>query len=161
MCIKISGIFFLSAVLFFSCHKKQINQSNTISAAVTNEKTDKKPTSIQPVIKNARVSAEADMANTGAMYNVDSMRVNNDTLSVFVNYSGGCKEHSFDLYSNGMFAKSLPPQLSLCLKHTSNEDACRKLIIQELKFNVNNLKYPGKNTVVLKLGNKKVLYATQ
>lgn len=161
MYIKLSGIFFLASVLFFSCHKKQINQSNASSAAATNEKTDKKPASVQPEIKSAQVSAEADMVNTGAMYNVDSMRVNNDTLSVFVNYSGGCKEHSFDLYSNGMFAKSMPPQLSLCLKHTSNEDGCRKLIIQELKFNINNLKYPGKNTVVLKLGNKKVLYATK
>lgn len=160
MYIKFTGVFFLSAVLFFSCHKKQISQTNTSSAVVSTEKSETKATAAQPEVKNAIVNAETDMTNTGSMYNVDSIKVTNDTLSVFVNYSGGCKEHSFELYSNGMYAKSLPPQLSLCLRHTGNGDACRKLIMQELKFNINNLKYPGKNTVVLKLGDKKATYAT-
>lgn len=145
--------FIISALLFYSCHKKQITQA-------TNEKTGVNQAEI-PEIKNAVVNAEADMTNTGAMYTVDSMKIDNDVLSVFVNYSGGCKDHSFDLYSNGMYAKSLPPQLSLCLKHTNNGDACRKLIMKELKFNVSNLKYAGKNTVILKLGDKRVTYATK
>ncbi len=150
--------FIISALLFYSCHKKQITQ--TTKASVSNEKTGVNQAEI-PEIKNAVVNAEVDMTNTGAMYTVDSIKIDNDVLSVFVNYSGGCKEHSFDLYSNGMYAKSLPPQLSLCLKHTNNGDACRKLIMKELKFNISNLKYAGKNTVILKLGDKRVTYATK
>ena len=150
--------FIISVLLFYSCHKKQITQ--TTKASVSNEKTGVNQAEI-PEIKNAVVNAEVDMTNTGAMYTVDSIKIDNDVLSVFVNYSGGCKEHSFDLYSNGMYAKSLPPQLSLCLKHTNNGDACRKLIMKELKFNISNLKYAGKNTVILKLGDKRVTYATK
>ncbi len=157
----ILGVLFISATLFSSCHKKQINQTTSSPASVAVEPTKPPQEAALPEIKNAIVDAETDMANTGAMYTVDSIKINNDTLSVFVNYSGGCKEHSFDLYSNGMYAKSLPPQLSLCLKHTNNGDACRKLVMKELKFTINNLKYPGKNTVVLKLGDKKATYSTK
>lgn len=150
--------FIISALLFYGCHKKQITQTTNTSSP--SEKNGVNQTAI-PEIKNAIVNTEIDMTNTGGMYTVDSMKIDNDVLSVFVNYSGGCKEHSFDLYSNGMYAKSLPPQLSLCLKHTNNGDACRKLIIKELKFNISNLKYAGKNTVILKLGDKRVTYATK
>jgi hypothetical protein len=153
--INILSMLFLSSVLFIGCHKKPLNKTADRSATV--EKTENKQAA-SPEVKSAIVDAGTDMAASGAMYNVDSMTINNDTLSIFVNYSGGCKEHTFDLYSNGMYAKSLPPQLSLCLKHTNNGDACRKLIMKELKFNVSNLKYAGKKTVVLKLGENKVTY---
>lgn len=154
-------VFLLSSAVFIACHKKQINQTASTTTASTAASENKEPkASLLPEIKNAIVNPETDMANTGALYTVDSMKVTEDTLSVFVNYSGGCKVHSFDLYSNGMYAKSLPPQLSLCLKHTDNGDACRMLIMEELKFNVNNLKYAGKSSVVLKLGDKRATYAT-
>ena len=155
------GVLFLSAAIFFSCHKKQINKTDSASASVVATQEEKQETPPANEVKNAIVDTETDMANTGSIYRVDSMKINNDTLSVFVNYSGGCKEHSFDLYSNGMYAKSLPPQLSLCLRHTNNGDACRKLIMKELKFTINNLKYQGKNTVILKLGDKKATYVSK
>lgn len=146
---------FLSMLLFVGCHKKDINKTSSSSTV-----SDSKKQIALPEIKNAIVDTELDISNMGAMYSVDSLRINKDTLSVFVNYSGGCKEHVFDLYSNGNYAKSLPPQLSLFLKHNSNDDACRELIMKELKFNVSNLKYPGKNTVILKLGSNKITYTS-
>ncbi len=109
-------------------------------------------------MKNVTVDAQADMSTTGAAYNVDSISVEGDVLSVFVNYSGGCKEHSFELLSNGMYAKSLPPQISVCLKHTNNEDNCRKLVMQELKFNIAALHYKGNGATIVKLGDKKVTF---
>jgi hypothetical protein len=87
--------------------------------------------------------------------------VNENILSVYVNYSGGCKPHVFDLVSNGMYSKSLPPQISVCLKHANNGDACRKLIMRELKFDISKLKYAGNKTVVVKLGDKEVNYTSQ
>lgn len=139
----------VSSLLFGACHKK----ASTNSSAVGAKKEEKKEQ-----IKNAIVTPEIDLTNTGNAYVIDSLALSGDILSIFVNYSGGCKEHSFDLYSNGMFAKSLPPQLSLCLKHTGNDDACRELIMKELKFNVSTLRYSGKNTVVLKFKDKRVTY---
>jgi hypothetical protein len=139
----------LSVVFLGACHKKEMSKTgrSTSTSAQENKNT-------LPKIKDATIDAGIDVMNTGAAYHIDSTQVNGDILSVFVNYSGGCQEHSFELYSNGMYAKSLPPQLLLCLRHDNKEDACRELINQELKFNIIKLKYPGKNTVILKLGDK-------
>jgi len=145
-----TAIVFLSITLFWACHKKEMSktvpQKITASAAANVNSTSP--------IKDPIIDASIDITNTGAAYNIDSMKISGDILSVFVTYSGGCKEHSFELYSNGMYAKSLPPQLSLCLRHSSNDDACRELINQELKYTISKLKYPGNNTVILKLGAK-------
>jgi len=149
-------IILLSTTLFLACHKKEMAK-NTVAAESKQE--NKNST---PVIKEAIIDSEVDLVNTGAAYNIDSIKIDDDVLSIFVNYSGGCKEHSFELYSNGMYAKSLPPQLPLSLKHTNNDDSCRELVTQELKFNINKLKYPGKNTVILKVGEKqRVSYITK
>lgn len=142
----------LCSVLIFSCHQKPAAASAGNTAAVSSG-TPKQ--AVQPV-KAAMVDPSADMTDTGAPYTVDSISINGDILSVFVNYSGGCKEHSFELLSNGMYAKSLPPQISVCLKHTGNGDNCRELVMTELKFDVTALKYKGGNATVIKLGDKKV-----
>ncbi len=138
--------------LISACHKKAmkqlINKNNTTVATISD----------LSEIKNIIIDPKINMMDTGASYNIDSMKVNADILSVFVNYSGGCKTHSFDLYSNGAYAKSLPPQASLSLKHVSNGDACRQLIVQELKFNISKLKYSGQNTVIVELGNTQPVY---
>jgi hypothetical protein len=146
-------ISFISITVLVACHKKNISNSTSES------KTEKQTVKIE--IKNAIVDPQVDLASKGAAYTIDSISIAGDILSVFVNYSGGCKEHSFDLYSNKMYGKSLPPQLSLCLKHAGADDACRELIMKELKFNVSNLKYPGKTTLILKIGDKRATYTYQ
>ena len=105
-------------------------------------------------IKNLIVDPNVNMQVTGSEYVIDSVKVNNDILSLFVNYSGGCKTHTFELYSNAAYAKSLPPQVWVVLKHTSNDDACRQLISEELKFNIHQLQHKGQNTVTINIGNK-------
>ncbi len=145
---------FISVTLLVACHKKNISQSTSDTS-----KTVKQQAKIE--IKNAIVDPQVDMANKGAAYTIDSISIAGDILSVFINYTGGCKEHSFDLYSNKMYGKSLPPQLSLCLRHSDEGDACRELIMKELKFNVSNLKYPGKTTLILKIGDKRATYIYQ
>ncbi len=107
---------------------------------------------------NIIVDPKVDMTLTGAPYGVDSLSVNGDILSIFVNYGGGCKEHDFELYSSGMYAKSLPMQVGVCLKHKNNGDACRKLIFRELKFNIAKLKVAGNKSLIVKLDNRQVNY---
>jgi hypothetical protein len=147
---KITLFILLSFLLFEACHKKDMSKNGKNQSA----KSGSADKNITAIIKNAIIDPETDLMDKGAAYNIDSLKINGDILSLFINYSGSCKEHSFELYSKGMFAKSLPPQLSLCLRHNSNDDACRELINKELKFNIINLRYPGKNTVILKIGEK-------
>lgn len=141
----------LSTTLFLACHKKNMAGSKTTTAIST---VSDNPSS---EVKNVIVDQNLDIATIGgALTNVDSLAITGDVLSIFVNYSGGCTEHSFDLYSNGMYAKSLPPKLTLFIKHTDKDDACRTLITQELKFNVSAIKYTG--PLSLKVANKFIKY---
>ncbi len=151
-------VIILTVTLFVACHKSGITKTSGTSNAVSESKNT---TPVKDVIKDAIIDPETDMTNIGTAYTIDSAKINADILSVFVSYAGCCKENSFELYSNGMYAKSLPPQLSLCLRHTMKGEPCRTLVTRELKFNVLKLKYPGKNTVILKLGDKRVTYATK
>lgn len=139
-------------VLISACHRKTRNQcTHKTNTIVANKDASSE-------IKNIVIDPNTNMIDTGTAYTIDSAKVNNDILSLFVNYSGGCKTHLFELYSNGAYGKSLPPQVSVCLKHVGNEDGCRQLISQELKFNISKLKYKGQNTVIIHIGNKHPIY---
>lgn len=132
-------LFFVTA--FIACHKKT------------------HPSKSNMVIQMVIVDSSIEKGKTGDPYVIDSVKINDDILTVFINYSGGCKEHSFELYSNGAYAKSLPPQTSVYMVHKGNGDACRELIHQTLQFDLSAIKYSGQNTVIVHVGeNHKVRY---
>jgi hypothetical protein len=57
---------------------------------------------------------------------IDSMSVAGDTLSLTVEYGGGCKNHYFFLFmSPATFAESFPVQANLWLRHFGNADSCK------------------------------------
>lgn len=143
----IAASFIVISMFSVACHKKATKQ--------TDETTPKEEAKTAQEVK---VDPAADMAATGSAYKLDSISLKGDVLSVYVNYSGGCKDHSFELVSNGMYAKSLPPQLSLCLKHTGNDDMCKKLVMQELKFDISKVRYKTGSSVTIKVGEQSVAY---
>lgn len=63
-----------------------------------------------------------------------------DVLHIITRYGGGCKEHDFELYWNGLFMESNPVQVNLQLSHHSNNDMCRALITENLYFDLALLK---------------------
>lgn len=88
-----------------------------------------------------------------ARFTVDKMEMDGSKLHLSVSYSGGCEEHIFNLYTNGSYAKSYPPQLTLFLEHIDNNDRCRAMITKELVFDVTGIEYPGTNELMLRLNN--------
>ncbi len=152
------GLLIISILIYGCCHKK----ATKVAGA---EKSKKPVVSINNPVKPARpeggeviADVNADMTATGDMYQIDSLHIKADTLFILVNYSGGCKEHSFELISNMRYAKSKPPKISVSLKHTGNDDSCRELISRELKFNIKKLQYKGSSPVIIKLGEKQITY---
>ncbi len=147
----------ISVVLFSACHHKELSKTPDATNTTTTPTPlpEAKPDSD---IKDVQVLPNVDMQDVGAACKVDSISVSGDVLSVFVNYSGGCKAHSWELLSNGMFAKSLPPKVTVCLKHTNNGDMCRELKMQEVKFNISKLKYLASQTVVVELRESSARY---
>ncbi len=66
--------------------------------------------------------------------------IRDDTLTLRINYSGGCEEHDFELYmSPSVFAESNPVQADLYLRHDANGDACRAYIQQDLIFDLRSV----------------------
>jgi hypothetical protein len=68
--------------------------------------------------------------------NIISASLENDVLSLNVQFSGGCKDHFFKLIISEGIEESNPPQTTFFLSHDSNGDTCEALISEELRFNL-------------------------
>jgi len=65
------------------------------------------------------------------------------TLTLKVSYNGGCEVHSFEMIGSKMIQKSFPPIRGIKLIHNANNDQCRELIEQDLRFNISDFGYKG------------------
>lgn len=84
-------------------------------------------------------------------FRVLEMSNENDILTVIVQYGGGCKEHDFNAYFSGGWAKSLPPQAALYFEHLNpDNDPCRSIVRDTLYFNLTPVRYSSTNEVVVK-----------
>jgi hypothetical protein len=85
-------------------------------------------------------------------YEIDSIWMGReDTIHIKVQYGGGCEEHEFKLMTNGDYAKSMPPQMTLHLEHENNNDRCRALIMEELKFDLTPIRNPSTDKLLIRI----------
>lgn len=84
-------------------------------------------------------------------FSFGSVLVQGDSLLIAVQYSGGCKEHEWNLYTTGTYSKTYPPKLELHLHHNSNEDYCKAMIRETLIFDLKKIRYEGSKAVELQL----------
>lgn len=66
----------------------------------------------------------------------DAVVIDGDIAWVTVSYSGGCAQHDFRLEWNGMYATSLPVQVSPTLLHNPNGDLCEAWITETVRFDL-------------------------
>jgi hypothetical protein len=67
---------------------------------------------------------------------IRSSSVNENILTLKVQYSGGCQEHDFTLYGYSLFLKSNPPQAEVYLSHNGNGDMCEAFPQKEIHFDL-------------------------
>lgn len=111
-------------------------------------------------VRPVRIDAAFRPGNSDP-FDLSEAVVRGDTLFLTVGYGGGCKEHVFDLVTNKMFLKSMPPQLVLTLEHESNDDMCRAYLTETLRFDLTGIRYAGSSSVRLRIngeGGKEVMY---
>lgn len=101
------------------------------------------------IIKNVLIS-EAIPANRNE-FTIEGAIIQSDSIFISIAYSGGCEEHTFELHSNGMMAKSMPPQISLTLLHLGQPDKCRNLIRTIEAFSLLNLAELYQNKMLLRI----------
>lgn len=95
-----------------------------------------------PVVIDSSFSVD----NKNMRMNILNIQLNKDVLTMEINYSGGCQEHNFNLYSNGKIENNT---MQLFLVDLQNEDFCKMLLTDTLKFNLSNLKTISKNKLNL------------
>ncbi|MBE9210586.1 hypothetical protein IQ244_29610 [Nostoc sp. LEGE 06077] len=78
-------------------------------------------------------------ARKGDSFSLSNSRIVGKQLKIDVSYSGGCKQHDFNLYWNGAYQESFPPQVRMRLVHDAKKDTCEKLIKETLVFDIQNL----------------------
>ena len=70
-------------------------------------------------------------------FSLNGIEIVEDTITLNISYSGGCKNHSFSLYmSPAAFLESYPVQANLYLRHNGNSDACEAAINETISFNL-------------------------
>jgi hypothetical protein len=73
----------------------------------------------------------------GSQYAIESVKRVNNTLKINVNYSGGCKEHNFDIVWDGVVNLAYPGKVNLIVKHNSNGDSCKGLVHDVIEVDLN------------------------
>ena len=105
------------------CQKKIVEQNNMNN---------------QEVLLIGKVDMLSDSSD---VIKIEDAKIVGNKLEIKVSYGGGCENHSFELIGSPNISKSLPPIRSIQLIHRANKDACKALIIKELKFDISAFTY--------------------
>lgn len=124
---SISLIFIISVLLSCGAEKPAVTGDTSDSTAKPGE------------MKITAIIGEK--SKTSDPFTISSVSVDGNTMTIEVTYSGGCKDHSFQMTGSSMIAKSLPPIRTIQLTHASGGDECKKMIIQQIKVDVSALAY--------------------
>lgn len=95
----------------------------------------------EPSMKITAEIGKLDESSTSDAFTINSMNVVGNTLFMEVSYSGGCKDHTFEVVGSPMVAKSMPPIRSVQIKHTANGDNCRANVMKVLEIDISKLAY--------------------
>lgn len=110
------------------------------SCKAARERRSEKTESIYP---KAELVASFDDYKNSASCSILKVGLEGNILTIDVEYSGGCEEHTFKLVGVEMIMKSLPPQRGVMLWHDNKDDSCRSIVNEQLKFDISALAYEG------------------
>ncbi len=120
-------------------------------AAFVSCKTETITTIEEDTSNETRIEEAQELTNFPVTFT--EVAIEGDTLIAQVQYSGGCGNHEFEIEKVGFLMKSLPPKQPIKITHRSDDDPCRALIREELKFNVSDFRGTPDGTTVLLLEN--------
>lgn len=114
-------------------------------------------------LKSDKISMKAtlgEIPENSDPITIEKVSIKGNEMTIDVSYSGGCKDHTFELIGSQMVAKSMPPIRAIKLVHTGNEDNCRALIMRTLVFDISALAYQQVegNEIFLTLNDERYKY---
>lgn len=75
----------------------------------------------------------------GSLYIINKVNRVGDLIEVNLSYSGGCKQHEFEIIWDGIVYTDDPCHMNLLLIHNSNNDNCEALITETISINLKEL----------------------
>jgi len=133
--MRYSVLFFLLTIIF-SCK----TQKNNKHCFFKKKKTEQTENTLIAIIIDSTLDTTKKESNSDAFKILDAKIIGN-YLHLNISYSGGCEKHSFKINGDLQLSKSLPPIRSVNLIHYGNNDACKKLIIENLVIDISDLAY--------------------
>jgi hypothetical protein len=82
-----------------------------------------------------------DIETPSDIVQISDVSIIGNIISIKVSYSGGCKNHDFQLLGSANISKSLPPIRAIKLVHNANGDKCKKNVERTLEFEISDLAY--------------------
>lgn len=77
--------------------------------------------------------------STGDSFKINSAKRIKDILEVSISYSGGCKQHTFEVIWDGIVYTDPPCFINFIITHNANTDSCEALITETLFINLKDL----------------------
>ncbi|MBI1266798.1 MAG: hypothetical protein GC193_05110 [Cryomorphaceae bacterium] len=139
-------IFLTITAFLFACKAKKESIVSTEQTTTEMESTQGETTFNPEIV----INTDGTIPDS-APFSLLKAGMKGDLLQLTVQYSGGCEPHMFTLYTNGMYMKSLPAQLSMQLHHESNGDNCRAMITETIAINISSVRYGDKGPLILRL----------
>ena len=137
--MRYSILFFLLTIIF-SCK----TQKNNKHCFLKKKKTEQTENTFIAIIIDSTSDTTKKQSTSDAFKILDAKIIGN-YLHLNVSYSGGCEKHSFKINGDLQLSKSLPPIRSVNLIHYGNNDACKKLIIENLVIDIRDLAYKNED----------------
>ena len=133
--MRYSVLFFLLTIIF-SC-KTQKNNKHCFLKKKKTEQTEN-------TLKAKIIDSSSDTTKKESIsdsFKILNAKIIGNYLHLNISYSGGCEKHSFKIIGDLLLSKSLPPIRSVKLIHYGNNDACKKLIMENLVIDISDLAY--------------------
>lgn len=77
--------------------------------------------------------------SVGTNYTIKNVVRENDLIKINLSYSGGCKQHSFEIIWDGIVYTDDPCHMNLLLIHKDNNDSCEALLNETIIVDLEEL----------------------
>ena len=137
--MKFTVLFFF-LIFIFSCKTLKNNKHCFLKK--------KKMEQTENTLKAIIIDSSSDTTkkeSTSDDFKILDAKIIGNYLHLNISYSGGCEKHSFKINGDLLLSKSLPPIRSIKLIHYGNNDACKKLIMENLVIDICDLAYKNED----------------
>ena len=147
-----------ASLLVASCHSKKIIESKPDPVPNDIELTVDEPRDSTSVL-SITIGSNEVLTGFSDPYKILNAEVKGNELWLELSYGGGCREHEFKLVFNGTPVKrkdqetNISGLVSLNLGHNGNQDACRSIVRQNLRFDLKSLQSKDFKHLIIRLKN--------